>query len=628
MPVRRTEPVRPSETAIEPAAATSMPAGARWRGRASVVTAVLVSIGALYIARPVLVPLAIAVLVAFVLGPILGPLERRLGRPVAVTLLVVALLGVLGALAWGVGRQVNDLAGELPQHRERLRQRIAELRRTTGPTPVAQLPGLVDELIGGLSGSEPGTREPPMVVVQQARADSMLSPVVVIRSAITAALTLLLALFFLLERQELRNRLIRLAGFARLPIATRALDEASRRIATYLVSQLAVNTAFGCVAAIGLLVIGVPYALLWGLTATLLRFVPFVGFWASLGVAVAASLTVSTGWTTPALVIGLYGGLGLVLMAGVEPHLYSRNAGVSRVALLTAVMAFGWLWGPAGLLLATPLTVCLVVLGRHLPELKAIALVLGDTPALAPHMIYYQRLLAGDRDEAAELVEAFLVAHSPERLFDAVVVPALSALRADRSRGGISDADQERIVRATRRILDEMLPPASADDTEGAGASIGEVGVIGVPADDAIDTLALSLFGRLCGADHLCRFTELSPDLLSSEVVEAVVRSRPKVVCIAAVPPGALAETRYLTKRLRARLPDVIVLVGRWGGDGYREAAAAALVAAGAHDVATTLAESRRHLAPLLQLAAPPSDSHDTPRAARRRKRHFTPRSR
>jgi predicted PurR-regulated permease PerM len=617
-------------------------AGARPRGSATVVIAVLLAVGALYVARSVLIPLALAVLIAFVLSPVLGRMERRLGRGPAVALLAVTTLGLLGALGWGVGRQVNDLARDLPQHRERLRQRIGELRRTTTPPAVSELQRVMEDVVAGLSAegrNRPGTLT---VVVEPNDLRAGLSPTAVLRWATGAALTGLLALFILVERQELRNRVIRLAGFARLPLATRALDDASRRIATYLLTQIVVNSAFGAAVGIGLALIGVPYALVWGLLAALLRFIPFLGFWAALGVAVAASFTASPGWAAPLLVIGLFGGLGVVLMAGVEPHLYSRTAGVSRVALLIAVMTLGWLWGTAGLLLATPITVCLVVLGRYLPELKGIALVLGDEPVLAPHQTYYQRLLAGDRDEAAEVVEAFLESHSPERLVDALVLPALSALKRDRLRGAVTAADQDRVLHATRRIIAERLAPA-ADDTlarSGAGgqrlsgmprdgrppgavpaptsdASLERPArLIGVAVDDPIDELALGLFAELTREDG-CPFTMLSSQLLSAEVVQAVERDRPGVVCVAAVPPGGVAQMRHLVKRLRARVPGLMIILGRWGGDGYVDDTTGSVLGAGALAVGTTLAQSRRQLLPLLQLETPGAPAIETvPREA------------
>jgi predicted PurR-regulated permease PerM len=623
--------------------ATPVLAGARPRGSATVVIAVLLTVGALYVARSVLIPLALAVLIAFVLSPVLGRMERRLGRGPAVALLAVTTLGLLGALGWGVGRQVNDLARDLPQHRERLRQRIGELRRTTTPPAVSELQRVMEDVVAGLSAQGRADRPGPlMVVVEPSSLRADLSPAAVIRWATGAALTALLALFILVERQELRNRVIRLAGFARLPLATRALDDASRRIATYLLTQIVVNSAFGAAVGIGLALIGVPYALVWGLLAALLRFIPFLGFWAALGVAVAASLTASAGWTVPLLVVGLFGGLGVVLMAGVEPHLYSRTAGVSRVALLVAVMTLGWLWGTAGLLLATPITVCLVVLGRYLPEMKGIALVLGDEPVLAPHLMYYQRLLAGDRDEAAEVVEAFLEGHSPERLLDALVLPALSALKRDRLRGAVTTADQDRVLHATRRIIGERLTPASDDALAPPGAASGQrpsvtprdgrpsstseaaVGgsierpgrLIGVAVDDPIDELALELFGDLTRDDG-CTFTMLSSQLLSAEVVQAVERDRPGVVCIAAVPPGGVAQMRHLVKRLRARVPGLMIILGRWGGDGHVEDTTASVLAAGAQAVGTTLAQSRRQLLPLLQLETPGAPALETvPREA------------
>jgi hypothetical protein len=277
------------------------------------------------------------------------------------------------------------------------------------------------------------------------------------------------------------------------------------------------------------------------------------------------------------------------------------------VALLTAVMVLGWLWGPAGLLLATPLTVCLVVLGRHLPELELMSLILGATPALAPHLAYYQRLIAGDRDEATGVVESFLAAHPPEHVFDQLLLPTLSVLKTDRLRNAITDADRDRILHATRQIVDDtVLAPVALSNghveaaTRSSETGKREVTIVGVPANDVIDELAVAFFGRVCGNDAL-RLIAVSPGLLSSEVVEAVERRRPHAVCIGAVPPGGVAATRHLVKRLRARMPGLVILVGRWSGDVHVEDDRAAIEAAGASHVATTLAETRRQLGPFLK---------------------------
>ena len=276
----------------------------------------------------------------------------------------------------------------------------------------------------------------------------------------TTGLVVVLAVFMLLERQELRNRVIRLAGFRRIGRTTKALDEAASRISHYLLMQSLVNGIYGLGVGVGLYLLEVPHALLWGFLGAMLRFVPYVGPWiAALG-PIALSLAVFSGWTRPGLVAVLFVALELFTNLVLETLLYAGAAGVSAVGLLVAIAFWTWMWGPAGLLMATPLTVCLVVLSRHVPGMQFLATLLGDEPALSADAAYYQRLLAGDRDEATEIVEAHLATSDPETVYDTLMLPALAYARRDASE--LSSQQEQDVLRGTAAILDDVLTARSA----------------------------------------------------------------------------------------------------------------------------------------------------------------------
>ena len=277
-----------------------------------------------------------------------------------------------------------------------------------------------------------------------------------------AGLVIVLVVFMLIQREDLRNRLIRFVGYGRLTFTTRALEEAGQRISRYLLMQTIINSSFGLAVGLALYLIGVPYAVLWGFFAAVLRFIPYVGPFAAAIMPSALSLAVFEGWLWPILVVGIFVALELICNMVLEPLLYSESAGVSGVGLLVAVAFWTWLWGPVGLVLATPLTVCVVVLGKYVPGMDFIGVLISDQPAMESNISYYQRLLAMDQAEAAEIVEEHLKTHPQEQLFDGVLIPALNYARRDRELGRLTEDGEQFVFRATREILEDLnsLKPA------------------------------------------------------------------------------------------------------------------------------------------------------------------------
>jgi hypothetical protein len=430
----------------------------------------------------------------------------------------------------------------------------------------------------------------------------------------TAALVVVLLFFMLIQRRELLARIVRLFGPNRLAVATRALEEAGTRISHYLVMQSLVNSGFGAVVAAGLFLLGVPFALVWGVFAALLRFIPYVGAWIAASVPIVLSLLVFEGWMRPLAVLGLYLVSEAVIAFVLEPLVYRRSAGVSEIALLLAAAFWAWLWGPIGLLLSTPLTVCLVVVARNVSGLEFIGHLLSDDTGVPRHIIYYQRLLAGDELEAAELAAEVVKAQSLEAAFDGVLVPALSRAQRDHDVGRLTADEYEQILGASAALVARLgRPPGEAEaDRPAPDPAPGVVVMAACPVGDEADRIALAMLDRLLPPDEV-RVRVAPAGGLVSETVAFVQELSPALICVGSLGVGRFGRVRHLVKRLRAAAPDVPILVGRWGAPrviGDRQA----LWASGASEVATSVAEARREA---LRIASARAAGLDPSRHAR-----------
>jgi hypothetical protein len=425
----------------------------------------------------------------------------------------------------------------------------------------------------------------------------------------TAGLVIVLVLFILFDRGDLRNRFIRLVGYGQLTVTTRALEEAGKRISRYLLMQSIINGSQGLVLGVGLWLIGLPYAILWGALTALLRFIPYAGPVAAALFPALLSLTVFPGWQQPLMVIGLILLLELISNMIMEPLLYGRTAGVSEVLLMVAIAFWTWLWGPIGLLLATPLTVSLSVLGRYVPQLEFLGVLLSDEPALETHTSYYQRLVARDQDEAEDLIEEYLQTHTLAETYDEVLVPALHAAKKDHVRGNLSDDDILFIVQTTHDIVEDVgsHPPqqalpetteATADSPEHNSIPVSKVQIVGCPARDQVDEVALFMLQQLLDPR---RFeVELLPaTMLASEMVAVMEQYHGSLLCLGALVPGGMAQARYFCKRLRARDAEIKIVVGRWGLPEHNENNENLLRAAGADYIGITLQETCDQIAQL-----------------------------
>jgi predicted PurR-regulated permease PerM len=579
----------------------------------------LVVIVTLYWAQSVFIPLALAGFLTFLLSPFVTWFRQRgLPRTPAVILVVLFAALVLGGVGWLVTAQITTLLQELPQYSQTVKKKVQSIKQVTGDS--SQLRKLVSEIKQELGGAPPrpgeeespngegsaesalfSGRPTPVIVEPQSpvwlsRLTAFLSPLLEYLGEL--ALAIILVVFMLLKREELRNRIIRLAGQGKIVVATKFVDEAGQRVSRFLLMQAIVNGTFGLIFGIGLLLIGVKYALLWGFLGAMLRYLPYIGPYLAVTFPISLSLATIPGWGATLMVIGLFLALELTIANFIEPRLYGQSMGVSEIALLISAAFWAFLWGPIGLVLSSPLTVCLVVLGRYSPRLEVLAVLLGDEPALDANISFYQRLLARDQDEAEDLVlDRVKESESPDPVYDAMLLPALIAIKRNRVRGDITEADEQYALESIHEIVEDLgerqvaPPPDGRGEEDSRSPAEPAIPIFGCPAHDTEDRLALEMLQQLLDPARW-RVELIAPGTLTAELLDQVTERKPALVCIAATPPGGLAHTRYLCKRLRTRFPDLRILVGRWGlGNGAgtpdlpREA--------GADRVALTLQETR-----------------------------------
>jgi predicted PurR-regulated permease PerM len=532
----------------------------------------------LYLAREVLIPLALAILLSFLLAPVVRRLENwRLGR-IASTFIAVAIgFSVIGAIGTVASRQALSLAAKLPEYRENIREKIHALRAPRNGTlgKAAEAIKQLESEAAPQAAPLPVTETPPSAFAALVEwIEPFAKPVG------TALAVVVFTILMLLNRENLRERLIGLIGPRQINVTTQALGEAAYRVSRYLYMQLVVNMLFGIPFGVALYLIGIPNAMLWGLLGTLLRFIPYAGVWVAGALPAILAFAIFDGWSEVAWVLATFFVLELVLVNAVEPYLYGRSAGLSTIAIIAAALFWTWLWGPVGLLLAIPLTVCVAVIGRYIPELGYLNVLLGVEPVLTPEARFYQRLIALDQEEAEDLAQKHAAEHGVPALFDNVLVPALTLAEADRHSGALDAEHQRFVLDTTRQIVEE---------TEQKGEpSCGHVCI--VPAHDEADEVAGAMLAHLLPGAQV-----LSSASLAAETLEQVAERGCRVICISAVPPRAASHAAYLARRLKKRFPDLRIVVGLWTSETV-EKITQRLRDAGAGETLAKLEEAAAHL--------------------------------
>ena len=573
---------------------------------------VVLVVAVLYWAQAVLVPICLAILLTFVLTPPVVWLQRRIGRIAAVLTVVIFVFSFVALAGYGVYRQMVSLGNALPAYRANIRAKVHDIQGMRSEGSVQKFERTIEQLKGDLGTPNPpaGTVAQPAVVTSEPVAGlsaiSWLGPV--LEPLSTAGFVITLVLFMLLEREDLRDRLLGMFGRGHLAVTTKAMTEASSRVSRQLLLQTLVNLIYGALSVTGLHLLGVPFPLFWGAVGGALRFIPYVGPIAAAGGPILLSLAALPGWTRPLEVGAFYIALETFTNLVLETALYAGAAGVSQVALLVAVAFWTWLWGPLGLLMATPMTVVLVVLGKHVPSLDLLGTLLSDAPPLSADTSYYQRLLARDQAEAADLVDRFVSSEPPNTVYDGLLMPALNYAERDRLEGRLSPDEETAVIETTRELLEGLTletPPSSP-------AVEAPLRVLGYAANGASDELALRMLAQLLRGlpiDLEIRGTRL----LTSELVAHLEAGHYGAVCVADLPPSPPSKTRYLVKKLRAALPDLRIAVGRFAPAELADDGGPALTDAGASHVSSTLLAMRTYLAELAHVgtaAAPkPADS-------------------
>jgi predicted PurR-regulated permease PerM len=580
------------------------------------VVAAVAVIATLYFGRTVFLPLALAVLSSFLLTPPVGLLERiKLPRVVAILLVVGTLVSLIGLIGWKTSQQFVDLSNELPTYRKTFQDKIQAMRGS-GSQSFNKFSETVKELkeqIGTAASGSSATNEarknpvPPGASPSRPLAVEVVpptNPLEYIENLLgplaTAGIVIIFTIFILIGREDLRNRVIRLAGRGRLNIVTQAMDEATQRIKRYLFLQLIVNSGYGLVVFGGLHLFGIPNAMLWGVGAAILRFLPYVGPPIAALMPIALSLAVFPGWQHALFTAGLFLVLELAVANFVEPLLYGAHLGLSPLAILVAGVFWTLIWGLPGLLLSTPLTVCLVVMGRYLPSLSFLNILLGDEPALSPHLRYYQRLLATDQTEARQILEEYVKRKGLEDAYSSVVIPALSLAEQDRHHNELDEENQNYICQSTREIIEELADTSSelrtrntgdvsADDTRRKIEETEVVDVLCIPARDDADALVALLLSQLLGRQG-CKAQSI-PIGTAAEMLAQVAELDPGVVCISALPPFVVDHARALYRKLRAQAPNLYIVICLWHFEGDLQKAAARLKMSGSHGFFTTLSQ-------------------------------------
>ncbi|HEY9381839.1 MAG TPA: AI-2E family transporter [Burkholderiales bacterium] len=573
---------------------------------------VLAVLGTLWFAEDVLVPLALAILLSFLLAPVASRLQTW-GLPRVLSVLATALVAfaLLGGVMYVVGSQFLNLAQSLPDYKTNLVKKIHSLRTPAGgglQEGTETVKELTEELQKATPGNQQATRgiqkvqvvNPPSSAIQIVR--DVLGPI--LKPLGTGAVVVVFVIFMLLEREDLRDRVIRLVGVRDLHTTTQAMDDAAGRVSRYLMMQTLINAMQGVAVATGLWLIGVPNAMLWGALTTVLRFIPYIGPWLAAIMPIALAFAVFDGWTFPLLTIGLFVVLELFSNNVLEPWLYGTSTGVSQLALLVAAVFWTWLWGTAGLFLSTPLTVCLVVMGKYIPQLEFFSILLSDEPVLKPKQRFYQRLLARDPEEAEELIDEAREEQSLLEIFDTMVIPALVLAEQDHQRGVLEETTRQYIIDQTRELGDDLCDEEEKRRRDANAPALLSNGarfsVLNLPAADEADEVAAHLFARQLALEgiesQLC-----SVATLKSEMLNKVEEMQPDMVCISALPPAAMVHARYLCKRLHARFPDLPIVVGLWSALGDMEKARERLEAVGCGKLVASYTEGMEEMTHRLQ---------------------------
>ncbi|GHC54637.1 AI-2E family transporter [Neogemmobacter tilapiae] len=530
----------------------------------TVVISTIVAVAVLHVGQEVFLPLAIALLITFALSPLVTML-RKLGLPMLLSVLAVVTFAFLliGAFLLLVVSQLGLLAQNLPTFQANILTKLEALQGE-GSGLMARLADMLTVINERISAAVPGpeTQQPmPVEVVEKQSAVDMLRDLVLplISPVATTGLVMVVVIFMLLEREELRDRFIRLIGANDLHRTTELLEDAGARVGQYLLMQLLVNTIYAVPVGLGLWMIGVPNALLWGMLTLVLRFVPYIGSVLAAAFPLFLSFAVSPDWSAVLWTGALFAGVEALTSNVIEPWLYGSRTGASPLAIIVAAIFWTWIWGPLGLVLSTPLTVCLVVLGRHIPQFKLFDILFGDEPVLPPHARLYQRLLAGDAVEAAARADEALRAQKLEDYYRDTGIPALLLAQSDYDRGVLSAAQEDRVAEVAGQLVNDM---AAVAEDEGQGAEAGP-GVTLVGGRTSLDDVSAVMLGQMLEARGQKVRALTHADLMPARLGALADGGQAVVLCF--LDPAPSRASLLHIRRIKRSHPGLRVGVMIWG---------------------------------------------------------------
>jgi predicted PurR-regulated permease PerM len=655
---------------------TDPPKKVQFYGLASVA----IILAMLYFGQEVLVPLALAVLFSFLLAPLVARLERLgLGRVLSALLVVLVTLAIIGAIGWTVERRFVQIVDKLPDYRDAVRTKFARMTRSGGVVEkvreeIKQTIAQTQPATGSTtqSATQPADGPPPAPAATPASSDRVgvrsddagpsrptpddplpvrlypkpasglevtgaylgrfLGPLA------TAGLVLVFVIFMLLSREDLRDRLIRLVGDSSFHVTTQALDDAANRVSRFLLAQSLINVSFGVAVALGLWVIdltlgggrsGFVTAVVAGMLCGVLRFVPYVGTWIGAALPLGLAFAAHPGYGVFVATAAMFVVIELLISQVIEPNLLGSSTGLSPIAVLVSAVFWTWMWGPVGLLLSMPLTVILVVMGKYVPQLAFLDVLLGDTPVLDPPTRVYQRLIAGDDEEAAELAAEYLDETSLEGAYDQVLVPALAQAELDRHRGKLDESRRDAVRQGIREIAESLAERQRGDDVADATArtvrdakgraaeeapepqgdgkarptllEAATIHVLCLPAKGEADEIVALMLARLLERRGY-RVTAPGASTLTSEMADLISSAGADAVVVSALPPKAALNVRYVLKRTLARYPGDRVIAALWRNT--RDLGKSIAADFAAVRVVTTLSEAQDRLDELAPVAA------------------------
>ncbi len=566
------------------AGAAQVPSASTPAGKSMVGLAVgAISVAALYVAQDVLIPITLAVMLSFVLSPLADRLQRiGLWRAPSVFLTVLAALGVLVLLGTLIGSQAASLSGDAPRYAQTIEQKVqgvqgyavshlASLTRDFAGKPAKQPPRAAN--LNPPPGAA-GPRRPILVEVAQPSpspltiAKTILAPIM--GPLETTVIVLIVTIFVLMQKEDLRDRFIRVFGSNDLHRTTMAMDDAGQRLSRYFLSQLAVNTGFGIVIGIGLWLIGIPSPAMWGILAGMLRFVPYIGSFLAAVAPAALGAAIDPGWTTAIYVVALFFIVEPLVGYVVEPLLYGHSTGLSPVSVIVAAVFWTWIWGPIGLILSTPLTLCLVVLGRHVKSLEFFDVLLGDRPALSSVESFYQRVLANNPDEALAQAETLLEDRPLIDYYDGVVLEGLKLAAEDQARGTINADRTHRIAASMLAVIDDLKDHVIEDEPpEARRRTVAMHSVACIAGRGPFDDAVAAMLVQLMEQRHV-EARAIAHNATSRNAVGQLDLGGVGVLVLSYLElSGSPAHLRYLIRRLRQHAPGAAIVVGLWPeGDG------------------------------------------------------------